>query len=308
MKPGIKVGPQDGIKILKQTKAQYCEVYFRLDWQKKYLPLFKFLNKKKINFGLHYWDMIDGQYLPNLLYYGGDLAQKTLQSIKETIDIAGDWNAYYVNFHPESYRRNRLDLDKKTVETIYPNSQLNKKQSFQQLLTLLKELNLYAKSKNVVPFLETVPKYVVSDFGDFDKGRLNPQPSEGMETEKFFDLARTGQLICLDIGHTLTQLLTNNREKLFKYLIATAKKLKSNIGLIHVTTNRPPFDQGVDTHNGILEKDFNQKVIPNKAQLIELLKIFKNTDTWLIPEPQLEDMTDNHYALKKLVKKIDKTN
>jgi hypothetical protein len=135
------------------------------------------------------------------------------------------------------------------------------------------------------------------------EGRLNPQKAYGLETKKYFQLAKMGFPICLDLGHTMGQLITEDREELFNYLYTTAKKLKPAIGLIHVTTNTPPFN-GVDSHNGILPKDFQQGVVPNKQQLKKLLSLFKNTDAWLIPEPQKEDMLENFSALKSIVSKL----
>lgn len=303
MEVGIKVGFQDGIEILTKTKAKYCEVWFRLDWQEKYTPLFKYLNKNKIAFGLHFWAMIDKKYFPNLLYLKNNIASKTFKIIKETIDLASRWQATYVNFHPESYRLTLLDLDKSKMKTLNPNEPINRKKSFAQLLFYLKKIKKYSQKKKIIPFIETVPKFSPADFKGMKAGRLNPQKSEGLETEKFFQLTKLGYPICFDIGHTLAQYLTNNRDKLFNYLFKAAKKMLPNIGLIHVTTNAPPFN-GTDSHNGVLEEDFKQKVLPNKIQLIKLLSLFKDKNVWLIPEPEKGKMIENYFALKKIVKEI----
>lgn len=306
MHVGIKIGALDGIEILQKTKAKYCEVYFRLDWQEKYTPLFKYLKNNKINFGLHYWDMINGKYMPNLLYLNNNFAQKTYKSIITTFNIASLWGAFYLNFHPESYRQNILDLDKKIIKTIYEKKSINYQASFDQLKIYLNKINQYGKAKNVLALLETVPKYIVSDFGDIEKGRRDPQKSEGLETEKYFELAKRGQLITLDLGHTMSQYTTENRDKLLQYLYQTADILKDNIKLIHVTTNRPPFTDGVDSHNGILAIDMQQNVAPDQEQLIRLLSIFKDKeDVWLIPEPPQTEMIENYLTLKQLVKDIE---
>ena len=138
------------------------------------------------------------------------------------------------------------------------------------------------------------------DFENLAKGRLKPEKSEGLETEKFFQLADLGYPICFDIGHTIGQYITDNRDELFKYLLRAAKEMLPSIGLIHVTTNAPPFN-GVDSHNGVLEEDFKQGVLPNKVQLIKLLSLFKDKDVWLIPEPPTGKMVDNYFALKRIV-------
>lgn len=298
MNPGIKVGPTDGIEILQKSKAEYCEIYHRLDWQDKYLPLFKYLNKNNINFGLHFWAMADGKYFPNLLSTNKNIAQETYQLIKKTIDIAAKFNAYYVNFHPESYCDALLDLDNNIIKVI-ENEKPDKQKQFKNFIKILKKINQYAKKKQVVPFVETVPLFMPNDPKNVQKGRLNPQKAYGLETERFIQLSKMGFPICLDFGHTIGQLITEDKEKLFNYLYTSAEKLKPAIGLIHVTTNKPPFN-GTDSHNGILPKDFQQGVVPSKKQLIKLLSLFKDTNVWLIPEPQKQDMLSNYRALEKI--------
>lgn len=306
MQAGIKVGPLDGIEILQKSQAKYVEIYYRLDWKNKYLPLFNYLNQEKIYFGLHYWDMIDGKYFPNLLYLDSIFAKKTYQSIKETINIAGKYRACYVNFHPESYRLSEINLDKRTVKTVNPLEAIDKEASFKQLVFYLKKIVKEAAKNKVLPFLETVPKYATADFGNIDKGRQHPQKSEGLETEKYFELAKMGFLFTLDLGHTMTHKLTEDRNELFRYLYQAAEVLKDNIKLFHITTNKPPFNDGVDTHNGILDSDWKQQVAPNRQELIKLLKLFKNRpDIWLIPEPPRKEMIENFYALDEVIKEIE---
>ncbi|MFC1710997.1 TIM barrel protein [Patescibacteria group bacterium] len=302
MKAGIKVGPRDWQQVLLKVKPECLEVWFRLDWKKKYTPMFNYLNKNKIPYGLHFWAMIDGKYFPDMLSLDKDIAKKTFTLIKKTIDIASLHKATYINFHPESYRTNLLDLERSTIKTLNPKQKLNKEKSFNQLLTYLEKIRRYAKKRNIIPFIETVPKFMPSDFKNIKKGRLKAQKSEGMETEKFISLSKLKYPICLDIGHTLGQFITNDKDKLFNYLYNSAKKMLTSIGLMHITTNRPPFN-GTDSHNGILEKDFKQGVVPNKKQLIKLLTLFKDTNTWLIPEPH-ENMIENHLELTKILKQI----
>jgi len=305
MKAGIKVGPQDWQSILAKVKPCCLEVWFRLDWQEQYLPLFKYLQKNKIKFGLHFWAMVDNKYFPNFLYLKKNLAQKTYQLIKETIDIASKHKAEYVVFHPEAYRLSLLDLDKKTFKVLKPDSLINREKSLNQLLFYLKKIKKYTQKKKVLTLIETVPKYAPSNFANLEKGRLKPQKSEGLETEKFFKLAKLGFPICLDLEHTMSQFITKDRDKLFAYLMKAAKKLKPAVRLIHVTTKIPPFN-GTDAHCGILGKDFKRKgIIPTKKELIQVLSLFKDKDIWLIPEPY-EKMLENHLALRKIVEEVEK--
>jgi len=245
--------------------------------------------------------MVDNKYLPNLLSLTAEIAAKTYKQIIETINIAAKHKACYVNFHPESYKQPILDLDNSKFN-LEP-QKIDKEKSFYQLLKYLTKIKTQAFKKNIIPFIETVPKYVPSDFEDIEKGRSRPKKTLGMGTEKFIKLAKLRQPICLDFGHTMGQLITEDKQELFEYLYQTAKKIKPAVGLLHVTTNRPPFN-GTDSHNGILKKDFDQGVVPNEKQLLKLLKLFKHKDVWLIPEPH-DNMIKNHLKLKKIVKKID---
>lgn len=303
MKIGIKIGPKNWKKALSETKAKYCEVWFRLNRVKEYTPLFECLNKNKISFGLHFWAMIQGKYLPSLLYSKNDIAAETFRAIKKTINIASQWRATYVNFHPDSYRLTVLDLDNLVIKTLDSNELIERKKSFDQLLYYLQNIRIYADKKRVISFSETVPKFLPSDPENVKTGRLNIQKSEGLETERFFKLAKLGYPVCFDIGHTTGQLITNDRKKLFDYLYTSAKKMLPGIGLVHVTTTIPPFN-GTDSHNGILKKDFKKGVLPDRRQLIKLLSLFKRKDVWLIPEPEIGDMAKNYFELKELVKKI----
>ena len=203
MKIGVKIGPQNWQEILERSQAKYCEVWFRLDWKGRYIPLFKYLRKNKIFFGLHFWATVDKKYFPCLLTLERKMAQKTFKLLKQALDIAGEWRASYLNFHPEAYHLNLLDLDKQTIRTVNPNKPIDKEKSFDQLLYYLEKIKTYAKEKNVIPLIETVPKYMPSDVKDQKQGRLKVQKSEGLETKKFFKLAEKGYPICLDLGHTM---------------------------------------------------------------------------------------------------------
>lgn len=303
MRPGIKVGLRDWQSTLSQVKPACLEVWFRLDWARKYQPLFAYLNAKKIPFGLHFWAMIKGKYFPNLLYLDRKIAEATFMAIKATIKLAGKNKAYYVNFHPESYRLSLLDLDKENILTLNQDKPVNREASFQQLLFYLEKINQFAKKQGVVPFLETVPKYSMTDFHDIQAGRLEPQKTEGLETKRFVQLAQLGFPICLDLAHTMGQLITDDKTRLTAFLYETTKKLAANIGLIHVNTLVPPFN-GTDSHDGVTDQDFARGVIPGKQELLELLRLFKDKDVWLVPEPPMGTAVVNYMALTKLVEEV----
>lgn len=303
MRPGIKVGLYEWQEVLTQVKPECVEIWFRLDWQEKYQPLFQYLKANKIPFGLHFWATLKKGLFPNLLYLDQAIAQETYILIKQTIMIAGRWGARYINFHPESYRLSLLDLDREIINTLNQDKPFNKEKSFHQLLYFLAKIKKDGVQQGVIPFLETVPKYSMANFHDIQAGRLDPQKTEGLETERFFELAKLGYPICLDLAHTMAQPLISDRKKLTKYLFQAAKNMEENIGLIHLNTMLPPFN-GTDSHCGVTEKDFSDGVIPGKEDLITLLKLFKDKDVWLIPEPPRGKAVENYLALTKLVQEV----
>ena len=88
MKIGVKFGPDNFDIVLSQTTPECAEVWFRLDWAEKYDKAFEELRNKNIPFGLHYWLVLENGIEPNLAYAPDGIAEKTEQSMKETIDIA----------------------------------------------------------------------------------------------------------------------------------------------------------------------------------------------------------------------------
>src|SRR3989344_388715 len=302
MSVGIKVGPTDGIEILEKSKARYCEVWFRIDWKDRYEALFEYMKQKHIHFGFHFWGMVDNTYFPNLAFPRLDIAQKTYELLRETIDAAGNAGAFYVNFHPESQRLIKLNLDK-CENTLVPNQEVSEQESYESLLQYGLLLKEYAQVKNVELYLETVPAYVPSCFRENEKdtGRLTPVHSKGVSNELLAKLGRQGLLLCFDIGHVTGQYPNMDREKLFQHVLADAKLLAPYTKLFHVNTTIEPLN-GTDSHHGILEDDFAKNVFPNKKQFERILDIFMPYKNILyIPEPQQRKMIENFLELQKLI-------
>lgn len=303
IKIGIKVGSRDGIEVLQRSNAQYCEVWFRLEWFKTnvretYVTLFEFMKKKGIKFGLHFWAVVFGKYFPNLVYCKDGIAEETEALIRQTIDIAAEYGAFYVNYHPESYRLLELDLDKQE-ERVVPNAEVNEEEGFKSLLRHSANLKQYGIDRNVEIYIETVPKYVGEHYRDA-RGRLKPQLSKGIETDKLIEMGKRGFSLCFDISHAIGQYPNEAREVIFPKILEEAKQMVSYTRLVHVNTTLEPLN-GTDSHNGILEDDFKLNVFPNKEQLITLINVFKaNPEVLLIPEPQQGKMVENYRELQKL--------
>lgn len=295
---GIKVGPDDGIEVLQKSQAKYVEVWYRVDWKEKYLSLIKYMQDKDITFGLHFWGMVDGKYFPNLVYFKDGIIEKTEKLIKLCIDDAAEFGAFYVNYHPESYRKMILNLDTSTM-AIEPRMEVNEREGYESLLNYSLQLKKYADLKHIQLYVETVPPFVPSNFGN-DEGRLEPVHSKGMETGKLIELGKQGVSITYDIEHAGAHYFNLSRQEAYQKMLEETRAIAPYTKLLHIGTTVQPFN-GTDSHNGILEEDFRQNVFPNKKQLINIVNQFKNNeDIMMIPEPHKEKMIENYFALQKL--------
>jgi endonuclease IV len=302
MKVGIKFGPSEGIDRLQKSGAKYAEVYFRLDWKEKYTELFEYMRQNEVQFGLHFWALVKGKYNANLAYNRDGIADESERLIKETIDIAAENGAYYVNYHPDSLRLKELDLDKQEFRLV-PGAEVTESKGFETLLHHSENLKEYGEKKGIKTYVETVPIYDPSHFREDDKqsGRLNPVKVLGFPTRQLIELGKRGFDICFDIAHAACQYPDETKEIIFEKTLKDAKEIAPYTKLVHINTFLPPFN-GTDSHNGILEDDFSQDVFPDREQYDKILGVFKQyPDIWYIPEPQIDKMVENYFELKKLL-------
>lgn len=295
---GVKFGDDNWQPVLEKTKAEYAEVWFRIEWEERYGELFEYLKKNKINFGLHFWAEIEGGFLPNLAYEKNNIAQKTEAAVRKNIDIAQKAGAYYVNIHPGALTLEQVDLNKMEAKVV-PESKISYEESLFTLKKHCLRLNRYAKEKNVLLLVETVPKNEADNWRE-DDGRLSVQQSYNLPPEALLELVDVGIYLSNDIGHLISSWISDDRDFLYKKTLDFTKKAKNATKLIHLNTVAPPFN-GTDSHHGILPQDFAQNVVPNKEQLRELLALFKNRDdVWVIPEPKAELMAENYFEAKRM--------
>jgi len=257
------------------------------------------LRAKNIPFGLHYWHVLENGIEPNLAYERDRIAEKTEASMRETIDIAQEVGATYVNIHPGAYSLRELNLDKQYTRTFHDKT-ISVEEGNLSVEERSKRLNKYAISKNILFLLETLPRNEVARW--LGSGRENVKSGNSVTLDVLEKLGIDGLFLNNDFGHTVAQCLSETPTEIYQYLLDWTKKLAPFTKLLHINTVRPPFN-GTDSHNGVLEEDFTLNVVPNRAQLIELLRLFKDReDVWIIPEPETEKMVDNFRAINDLVK------
>jgi endonuclease IV len=299
MKIGVKFGLDNWKLVLSSVTPECAEVWFRLDWKNQFDEMFGELRNRKIPFGLHYWAVIGENIEPNLVYEPEGIAEKTEESMRETIDIASQKGASYVNIHPGAYCLRELNLDEKYMKTNLEKT-ISVAEGNASLEKRALSLREYAGSKNILFLVETLPKNELAHWQDAT-GRENIQGGNSVALEELEILGKKGIYLTNDFGHTVSQWTDLSKEELYSRLLDATKKLAPFTRLIHLNTVRAPFN-GTDSHNGVLEEDFKLGVVPNREQLIELLNIFKDRDdVWIIPEPDAEKMVENFQEIIKFL-------
>src|SRR3989344_882128 len=99
---GFKTGPrtwEEGKRIVIEEGAKLCEVWFRIDKASDYTEMLDWLTAQGVSVGLHHWGLVDGRYKTNIASKNTNIRQKTLQQIKDTIDIGARIECAYVNMH-----------------------------------------------------------------------------------------------------------------------------------------------------------------------------------------------------------------
>ena len=302
IKPGIKIGPTDWQEVLLKSQASYAEVYFMLSNFKEYLPMFNYLSRNKIKFGLHFWAKIQGDFVPNLVFKG-KIAGESIKFIKIALNIAAQNGAHYVNIHPGSFKLRKIQFKDKNVRVKVTDKAIGFNEGRKTFRKSIKSLNDYANKKNVLLLVETVCKRDTFGWvGNKTKG-VKTCPSTNIDADTLYTLAKEeGVFLTNDLGHTLTETISSNRALVFKNLFLKTKKLAPFTKLIHINPTIPPFN-GTDAHIGILESDFQKKLLPNKKEIIKLFGIFEDRDdVWAVPEP-FKNHVANFKSLKKLLQK-----
>src|SRR5262245_52049191 len=109
--PGIKIGPKDWREKLEKTQAQYCEVWYRVDWEERYKEMFEYLKDHNIHTGLHFWGVLENGIMPNLAYPDEKIWKPSFELMKKNIDIAAQHHFRYINIHVGNASLEKMDLD-----------------------------------------------------------------------------------------------------------------------------------------------------------------------------------------------------
>jgi sugar phosphate isomerase/epimerase len=304
MIPGIKFGPRNWKEILKDYRPKVCEIWFRIDWVDRYEEMFAYLRREKIRTGLHFWGMLPGGIAPNFAFPDSDIRKPSVKLVKDTIDVASKFKFHYVNIHPGSYHLAKLNLDRYYMRPV-TGRKTTPDEGEKALYENIASLDSYAKKRGVLLLTETIACREPMHWRDLIEGRKKTQDIQNVPVSAVETLAKKGFFVCNDFCHTAADIISSDREYIFKKLLEKTKRLEPQTKLIHVNTMPPPFN-GTDGHLGILKQDFENDVFPSRKQLKKLLSLFVGrADVWAIPEP-FSDHIENTLALDKLLEETKK--
>jgi sugar phosphate isomerase/epimerase len=299
MKLGIKVNADsEALDRLTGSNPDLVEVWFNVNDAGRYSDLFDELKQRKCDVGLHFWGTLNTDIAPNLAYPDETTISESLDLMRRTIDIASERQFQYVNIHPGSaallkvnYKDERYDMIKDPVDT---------DRAIDLFLENAQTLHVYAKKHNVVFTVETVPVRITDGWYKAET-RLRPKNVFELPVEAILRAARLGIPIANDFCHTAANVISDDPDVVWTFLHGTTKLLAPYTRLIHLGFVMPPFN-GTDSHDQLDNPIFDtDKAVPNKKQMIDLLKNFRNRDdVWILVEPST-DHVKNYFLAKNII-------
>lgn len=296
MKLGIKVAPGNAWKRnVEAAHPAMVEIWYNASRPADYNEMFAYVSARDIDMGLHYWGALPNNILTNISYPDPSVTKPSLELMYATIDVAAMHKCVYVNVHPDLYSLLHVNFDTMDIRVASEPANLNTaKKLFTKHIT---DLSRYAKSRGVILTVETVPMRDTPTLNP-DRDRTDVIDTHQMPIDLHIDLARRGIAIANDFGHTACNLISDDRKAVWQFLYDTTRTLAPVTRLIHLGFIVPPYN-GVDLHdsleNPVLDSD---DAIPNKTEMIELLKIFSGRDdVWILVEPRVDHV--KNYLLAK---------
>ncbi|MBI3577245.1 TIM barrel protein [Candidatus Gottesmanbacteria bacterium] len=297
---GIKVGPdRQSFLDLEQTNAPFAEVWFDVNRADEYMELFAELKRRHMQVGLHFWGIVSDQIMVSFGHPDQNVLDGSRKLVKQTIDIAAREGFAYVNIHPGSRAIVQMDLghmDYPSISEPVPVEQANK-----IFLEEMRALDHYAKTKGVVLTVETVCRKVPKTKWYEPSSRLNPIDLHQLPAASVAAAGSVGIAVANDFVHTESHAASENPTDIWTYLSDMTRQMAPQTRLVHLGFMVPPLN-GCDTHdsldNPLLETD---QAVPNRRQMIELLKLFANRDdVWILVEPNGRH-PENYFLAKKIL-------
>ncbi|HUD18900.1 MAG TPA: TIM barrel protein [Patescibacteria group bacterium] len=299
MKLGLKVNAdRESADRLNGAGPPFVEVWFNVNEKDRYDDLFRELQRRQCQAGLHFWGLLDGNIAPNIAYPDEKVIKESMTLMRQTIDIAARHNCAYVNIHPGASALSKVQYDKERYDVISDPADTDR--SIDLFLEHAIELHEYATSKNVVFTVETVPPRITDGWYNAT-ARLRPKNAYELPPRAITRACDAGLWVANDFCHTAANAITDNPDVVFTFLKGITLQLAPKTRLIHLGFVMPPYN-GTDNHdeldNPLLQTN---QAVPNHHQMIELLRMFQNRDdVWILVEPK-EDHVKNYFLAKQLL-------
>ena len=301
--PGIKIGLKDWKEKLDGSGASYAEVWYRVDQAAWYRNLFKGLQERKTQFGLHFWAVTSTGHEPNLGYPGSNFLESK-ELIKRCIDDAAAAGAQYVNIHSGNRCMCTIDFDQHAILFDGHFPVISEESSASCRNEAVDELSHYAKSNGTFLLVESIPAKSASGDARKQMARCTPIDVYPTSIEHLFDRMQQGALgYTNDFCHLFSMGHDVPRAKLWESFLKTTESLAPFTHVLHVNTLTPPYN-GTDQHCGILPHEIEAEgAFPDAQELKFLLSLFKaqKQDVWIIGEPQ-DRHIENYLRACELIK------
>lgn len=283
--------------MVTEDGAEMCEVWFNVLKENEYREMLAWLTQRNVQVGLHHWGLAQGTYKTNLMTANSAVRQESLAQIRRAIEIGSEIGAVYVNIHPGAQFLEKTNFETDTQHLV-PGSETPAAQAEENLLETVHELNAYARQHGVLLTVETQTAREAEQF-DRRQGSYDPHNAS---LDLLLRLGESGIALANDLTHTVSHFAVTNpsRDDMMRRLREFTTRASAVTRLIHVNTVREPFD-GRDSHDGLLASDFAQGFFPSRAQLVELLGMFRDrADVFVVVEPPLETSRENFLALREI--------
>lgn len=302
---GIKTGlVNDTFDNLDATGARAVEIWFDASRRFEYAGMLSELKRRGIAIGLHYWGVLEDKTWTTIAYPDRRIIRESMDLIQKTIETAASYGAAYVNIHPGVRARVALDFSQGTFQVLSDPVPLDRAESlFIENVTIL---NRFARDRNVLLTVETVPARVYDHWDDTSK-RVRAKEVYELPYGTLKRAADAGIAIANDFGHTAAQVITNDRTVIRNFLVRFTQQLSDMTRLIHLGFIVPPFN-GTDFHDHLDNPDFfGDRAIPDRNLTMKLLQIVneKHPDAYVIPEPAAEHRKNFVLARKLLAEALE---
>jgi hypothetical protein len=221
--------------------------------------------------------------------------------MKATIDVAARNHFAYVNVHTDMRALLNVNFTTMSVSVASEPADLAVcTRIFFENIAILKK---YADDRGVLLTIETVPQRDTTDWS-VTRARSGIIDLKQLPITVQLELGKRGFSIANDFCHTACNMISDDRGAIWTFLYDTTKALAPATRLIHFGFVVPPYN-GVDLHDSLDNPVLDTAdAIPNKKQMIELLKLFGNRDdVWILVEPK-ENHVKNYFLAQKIIASI----